>query len=218
MPPVPHKDFSDLYEKLSGNGASASEAHRLWRREQRKHRRKAEVSAVAHAAQPKGDDNWPTNVRQAGRQLANPAIWAVAAQRRCITIAQREQHVCGMRARLAAEAAQEPAAAAVARAAPPPPETAPIGTLVPGSCAVRAVVWARRSSVPSAARARNSGRAHCPYHTDRHTADMSACALEHPSHLHGQLAHPVRASDLPSLEYSAGDEERLGVHALYCVQ
>ena len=25
---VPHKDFSDLYEKTSGKGASASEAHR----------------------------------------------------------------------------------------------------------------------------------------------------------------------------------------------
>ena len=25
--PVPHKDFSDLYEKLSGKAASASEAH-----------------------------------------------------------------------------------------------------------------------------------------------------------------------------------------------
>jgi hypothetical protein len=26
--PVPHKDFSDLYEEMSGEGASASEAHR----------------------------------------------------------------------------------------------------------------------------------------------------------------------------------------------
>ena len=26
-PPVPHKDFSDLYEKMSGKRASASEAH-----------------------------------------------------------------------------------------------------------------------------------------------------------------------------------------------
>ena len=25
--PVPHKDFSDLYEKMSGEGARASEAH-----------------------------------------------------------------------------------------------------------------------------------------------------------------------------------------------
>ena len=25
--PVPHKDFSDLYEKMSGKAASASEAH-----------------------------------------------------------------------------------------------------------------------------------------------------------------------------------------------
>ena len=25
--PVPHKDFSDLYEKMSGKGESASEAH-----------------------------------------------------------------------------------------------------------------------------------------------------------------------------------------------
>ena len=27
-PAPPHKDFSDLYEKMSGKGASASEAHR----------------------------------------------------------------------------------------------------------------------------------------------------------------------------------------------
>ena len=27
--PVPHKDFSDLYEEMSGKGASASEAHRM---------------------------------------------------------------------------------------------------------------------------------------------------------------------------------------------
>ena len=26
-PPAPHKDFSDLYEKMSGKGESASEAH-----------------------------------------------------------------------------------------------------------------------------------------------------------------------------------------------
>ena len=26
--PVPHKGFSDVYEKMSGKGASASEAHR----------------------------------------------------------------------------------------------------------------------------------------------------------------------------------------------
>ena len=26
--PAPHKDFSDLYEKMSGKGDSASEAHR----------------------------------------------------------------------------------------------------------------------------------------------------------------------------------------------
>ena len=28
---VPHSDFSDLYEKMSGKGASASESHRLRR-------------------------------------------------------------------------------------------------------------------------------------------------------------------------------------------
>jgi hypothetical protein len=27
VPPAPHKDFSDLYGKMSGKGASASEAH-----------------------------------------------------------------------------------------------------------------------------------------------------------------------------------------------
>ena len=27
--PVPHKDFSDVYEKMSGKGASAGEAHRV---------------------------------------------------------------------------------------------------------------------------------------------------------------------------------------------
>ena len=28
LQPVPHKDFSDLYGRMSGKGASASEAHR----------------------------------------------------------------------------------------------------------------------------------------------------------------------------------------------
>ena len=31
VPPVPHKDFSDLYETMSGKGESASEAHRITR-------------------------------------------------------------------------------------------------------------------------------------------------------------------------------------------
>ena len=28
LQPVPHKDFSELYERMSGEGASASETHR----------------------------------------------------------------------------------------------------------------------------------------------------------------------------------------------
>ena len=30
VPPAPHKDFSELYEGMSGKGESASEAHQTW--------------------------------------------------------------------------------------------------------------------------------------------------------------------------------------------